>query len=182
VARREPWPEELKHQARTLYERDGIQLAAEVTQIPSRTLRYWARAEQWQHPGSDGNGGNRPDLHVAPGAHAPQPVSSGGKPVKGQVVALGYGFARRDLLRQLADEAAGCLTAMAEDRERGRSAAVRNWAWAVGVLLERAELLAKAAGPGHADDHPDPAEAVGRLRELAADLNARRTGTDGHPS
>jgi hypothetical protein len=59
--------------------------------------------------------------------------------------------------------------------------AARNWAWCVGILLERAELLAKAAGPDQASGHPDPAAALGRLRELASDLTARRTGSDGRP-
>jgi hypothetical protein len=94
---------------------------------------------------------------------------------------LGYGFQRRALLRQLGDEARACLTALAKDREAGKSGAARNWAWCVGILLERAELLAKAAGPDLAGDRPDAAETVARIREMAADLATRRTGSDGQP-
>ena len=95
------------------------------------------------------------------------------------MTSLGYGFQRRTLLRQLGDEARECLTALATDREAGKSGAARNWAWCVGILLERAELLAKAAGPDLAGDRPDAAEAVPRLQEMLHDLAARRTGSDG---
>jgi hypothetical protein len=88
------------------------------------------------------------------------------------VTPIGYGYQRHALLRQLGDEARACLTALATDREAGKSGAARNWAWCVGILLERAELLAKAAGPDQASGPPDPAEALGRLRDLAADLTA----------
>jgi hypothetical protein len=159
---------DLKAQARSLYGADGLTLAASVTGIPARTLRRWAAAEQWPRPGD----GHRPELRVALVASARQPAP------KGQVTSLGYGYQRRALLRQLADEARECLTALAADREAGRSGAARNWAWCVGILLERAELLAKAAGPDQAAGHPEAAEAVVRIREMAADL-MERAGSDG---
>jgi hypothetical protein len=168
---RQPHDPDLKAQARSLYAADGATLAASVTGIPARTIRRWAVAEQWPRSGD----GHRPHLHVAPVAETWQPTP------KGHVTSLGYPHQRRALLRQLGDEARECLTALATDREAGRSGAARNWAWCVGILLERAELLAKAAGPDQAAGQPDAAEAVARLRELATDLAARRTGSDGQP-
>jgi hypothetical protein len=94
---------------------------------------------------------------------------------------LGYGYQRRALLRQLGDEARECLTALAKDREAGKSGAARNWAWCVGILIERAELVAKAAGPDLAGDRPDDGEVMARLQEMATDLAGRRTQSDDQP-
>jgi hypothetical protein len=166
---RQPHPDGAKAQARQVYLQHGSRKAAEATGISRRTINAWARADGWQQAGQ------RSHLRVAPVPSARQPAP------KGQVASLGYGYTRRVLLRQLADEARECLMALAKDREAGKSGAARNWAWCVGILLERAELLAKAAGPDQAGDRPDAAEAVARIREMAADLAARRTGSDGQP-
>jgi len=166
---RQQHPDGAKRQARQAYEHHGSRQAAETTGISRRTINAWARADGWQPPGQ------RSHLHVAPAAQTRQPAP------KGKVTSLGYGYQRRVLLRQLGDEAHACLAALAKDREAGRSGAARNWAWCVGILLERAELLAKAAGPDQAEGHPDAAAAVARIREMAADLRDRRTGSDAQP-
>jgi hypothetical protein len=166
---RQQHPDGAKAQARQVYEAHGSRLAAEVTGISRRTINAWAKADGWQPPGQPRH------LHVAPAAQTRQPAP------KGRVASLGYGYQRRALLRQLGDEARACLTALAKDREAGKSGAARNWAWCVGILLERAELLAKAASPDQSSGQPDPAEAVARLREMAADLTARRAGSSGRP-
>jgi hypothetical protein len=168
---RQPHDADLKAQARTLYAADGPTLAASVTGIPARTIRRWAVAEQWPRSGD----GHRPHLHVARVAETRQATP------KGQVATLGYGLQRRALLRQLGDEARDCLVALARDREAGKSGAARNWAWCVGILLERAELLAKAGGSDQTQGHPDAAESLSRIREMVADLNDRRAGTGGRP-
>jgi hypothetical protein len=173
----ESWPADLKAQARALYASDGLQLAAEVTQIPGRTLRHWAKTEQWPRPGDEdqaGNGGKRADLRLAPVPHAGQ------GPVKGQVVALGYGYQRRALLRQLGDLAGQAVGRASAELEQGHTAKARDAAVVLGIALDRAEALARAAGPDPSAQ-PEMAEVVGRLRELAADLQARKTGSDGQP-
>jgi hypothetical protein len=166
---RQPHDPSLKAQARQVYEAHGSRKAAEATGISRRTINAWARADGWQPPG------NRPHLRVAPVPQTRQPTP------KGQVASLGYAPMRRVLLRQLADEARACLGALARDREAGKSGAARNWAWCVGILLERAELVAKAAGSDLAGDRPDDAEVVARLQEMATDLAGRRTGSDDQP-
>lgn len=168
MANRQQHPDGAKAQARQAYEHHGSRHAAETTGISRRTINAWARADGWQPPGQPRH------LHVAPSVEVRQPAP------KGQVTSLGY--QRRALLRQLGDEARACLTALAKDREAGKSGAARNWAWCVGILLERAELLAKAVGPDQAAGQPDTAEAVTRLREMAADLRDRRAEGNGHPS
>lgn len=166
---RQRHPDGARAQAKQVYEQHGSRRAAEVTGLPRRTINAWARQDGWQQPRQ------RSHLRVAPVAQTRQPAH------KGQVTSLGYGYQRRALLRQLGDKAHACLAALAKDREAGRSGAARNWAWCVGILLERAELLAKAAGPDQAEGHPDAAAAVARIREMAADLRDRRTGSDAQP-
>jgi hypothetical protein len=159
-----------------LFVTDGPKLASDVTGIPKRTVNAWAKAEGWRRPtGTHQATGQPRHLHVAAAPQTRQPTP------KGQVASLGYGYQRRALLRQLGDEARECLTALARDREAGKSGAARNWAWCVGILIERAELVAKAAGPDLAGDRPDTAEVVTRLQEMAADLASRGTGSDGQP-
>jgi hypothetical protein len=166
---RQQHPDGAKAQARQVYEAHGSRLAAEVTGISRRTINAWAKADGWQPPGQPRH------LHVAPAAQTRQPAP------KGRVASLGYGYQRRALLRQLGDEARACLTALAKDREAGKSGAARNWAWCVGILIERAELVAKAAGPDLAGDRPDDGEVMARLQEMATDLAGRRTQSDDQP-
>jgi hypothetical protein len=165
---RQPHPDGAKAQARTIFEAHGSRKAAEVTGISRRTVNAWVKAEGWQRRLATGQAPNQRLHVVAPVADAEQAPNK-------RPVATGYTYQRRLLLRQLGDEAGACLTALAKDREAGKSGAARNWAWCVGILLERAELLAKAAGPDQGG-HLDPAASIARMREMAADLRARAQG------
>jgi hypothetical protein len=174
VARREPWPADLKYQARSLYERDGVQLASDVTGIPKRTLQHWSQTEQWPRPGEARNDRKHAGLRLAPDPSAPQ------APAKGEVVQLGYGFARRGLLRQLGDLAGQALTTAGKELEAGHTIKARDATVVAGIALDKAELLAAKAGPD-AGGHPEVAEVIVRLRELHADLQARKAAGNGHP-
>ena len=169
---RQPHPDGAKAQARTIFEAHGSRKASEVTGISRRTINVWARAEGWQRRQATRQ---HPDQRLHLVAAVPGVDGGGGK----RPAAFGYGYQRRTLLGQLADEAGACLDALGKDREAGKSGAARNWAWCVGILLERAELLAKAAGPDQASGHPEPEAAVARIRELLAGSQDRRAAGDG---
>jgi hypothetical protein len=159
-----------KAQARTIFEAHGSRKAAEVTGISRRTINAWARAGGWQRRGQ------RPDLRVAPVPDARQ-VSS-----KGREVPAGYGLARRVLLRRLGDTAGLALDQVRRELGQGRTGKARDCAIVCGILLDKAEVLAKAVGSDVGGTTPTVGEARARLRELAADLAARRTGSDGRAS
>ena len=173
MARREPWPDDLKAQARALYGSGGQLLASEVTGIPKRTVNAWARAEGWPRPGGQPTD-QRPDLRLAPVPDAMQPGA------KGQVVALGYGYQRRALLRRLAELATKALDRAETELDAGHTIKARDATVVVGIALDKAELLARANGPD-AIGHPEVGEVVGRMRELAHDLRARRVAGNGQP-
>jgi hypothetical protein len=96
------------------------------------------------------------------------------------VVAIGYGYQRRALLRRLGELAGLALDQVETELRAGHTVKAKDSAVVAGIALDKAEQLAKAAGPDLAGDRPDAAEALARIQEMAADL-ARRTGTDGHP-
>lgn len=168
---RQPHDANLKAQARSLYTADGPTLAASVTGIPARTIRRWAVAEQWPRSGD----GHRPHLHVAPVAETRQPAGKSGQ------VPAGYGLARRVLLRRLGDTAGLALDQVERELAQGHTGKARDCAIICGIALDKAELLVKAVGSDVGVGMPTVAEARARLRELAADLTARRTGSDGRP-
>jgi hypothetical protein len=168
---RQPHDADLKAQARSLYAADGPTLAASVTGIPARTIRRWAVAEQWPRSGD----GHRPHLHVAPVAETRQPTG------KTRVVAIGYGLQRRVLLRRLGELATLALDQVETELRAGHTVKARDGMVVCGIALDKAEQLAKAAGPDLAGDRPDAAEAVARIRAMAADLATRKTGSDGQP-
>jgi hypothetical protein len=162
----------LKAQARTLYSTDGAKLASDVTHIPIRTVRHWARTEGWQAPTAT----RQPHhLHVAPSVETRQPAG------KTRVVAIGYGYQRRALLRRLGELATLALDQVETELRAGHTVKARDGMVVCGIALDKAEQLAKAAGPDLAGDRSDAAEALGRLQEMAADLATRRTGSDGQP-
>ena len=64
----QPWPQDLKAQAKALYLADGSKLAAEVTSIPRRTIQRWAVAEGW---GASPDATDATDPQAADQAFAP---------------------------------------------------------------------------------------------------------------
>jgi hypothetical protein len=165
-----PWSDDLRQQARALYASDGAKLASEVTGVPLRTVQRWAMAERWAAPSDDATS-QAPHLHVAPAPDVWRPDG------RGRHVPAGYGLARRLLLRRLGDTAGLALDHVERELGQGHTSKARDCA----IALDRAEVLAKAVGDGVGGAVPSVAEARARLAELAADLTARSTGSDGHP-
>lgn len=114
-------------------------------------------------------------LHVAVVPETRQPAG------KTRVVAIGYGYQRRVLLRRLEELATLALDQVEVELRAGHTVKARDGMVVLGIALDKAEQLAKAAGPDLAGDRPDAAEAVVRLQEMAADLATRRTGSDDQP-
>ena len=172
---RQPHPDNAKTRARQVYEHHGAAQASETTGVSVRTIRRWAATEQW--PRQTATPQPR-GLHVAPVPETRQPTG------KSRVTPIGYGYQyqRRALLRRLAGLATLALDQVETELAAGRTVKARDGMVVCGIALDKAEQLAKAAGPDLAGDRPDTAEAVARLQEMLADLSDRRTGTDGHPS
>jgi hypothetical protein len=146
-------PDGLKRQAQQLYQSRGSRVAADMTGIPRRTINAWAKREGWQRHLATGQ---RPDLRVAPVAPLPPGAAAAPKrPVAGNPASL-----QHDLLT----EVAACLAQLGKDRAAGRSGAVRNWAWAIGVLIDKAtDKLAKGGGGWDRPAPLSPEESVARI-------------------
>jgi hypothetical protein len=97
-------------------------------------------------------------------------------------VPAGYSLARRVLLRRLGHTATLALDQVEMELGQGHTSKARDAAVVCGIVLDKAEQLAKAAGAGVGGDMPTVDEARTRLHELATDLTARRTGSDDQPS
>src|SRR5215217_4185250 len=111
-------PDGLKRQARQVYEAHGAKRAAEVTHVPLRTVRYWARRDGWRQPAT---ATRQPrELHVAPVAPLPPPTAATAK----RPVPVGN---PASLQHDLLVEVAACLAQLGKDRAAGKSGAVRNW-------------------------------------------------------
>jgi hypothetical protein len=172
---RQPHDPSLKAQARQVYEAHGSRKAAEATGISRRTINAWARADGWQPPG------NRPHLRVAPVADADGP-SGKSEGAAGNRVPASWGLASRVLLRRLADTAALALDQVERELAAGHTSKARDAMVVGGIAIQRGLELSKATGPDQTQGHPDAAESAARIAEMARELTARRTGSDGQPS
>jgi hypothetical protein len=153
--RHQQHPDGLKAKARTIFEAHGSRRASEQTGIPRRTVNAWARAEGWQRRLATGQ---RPDLRVAP--DAPLPTGAAVTPKRPASSGNPAGL-QHDLLV----EVAACLAQLGKDRVAGKSGAVRNWAWAIGVLIDKATGPLAKGGAGWDRPAPlSPEESVARIR------------------
>ena len=168
---RQQWPADLRAQAKALYLSDGATLASSVTGVPQRTVQHWAVTEGWKAQ-PDKASPQRPDLRLAPVPGTQQP------PAKSQAASAGYGYQRRALLRQLGETASLALAQVERELGQGHTVKARDCAIICGIALDKAELLAHAVGPDADGSRPDGAEVVTRLKQVLADLQARRTGSD----
>jgi hypothetical protein len=162
---RQPHPDAIKAQAKTVYQAHGAKRAAELTHVAIRTVRYWARREGWRQPATAT--GKPPDLRVATVADA-NPAQP-----KGSVAGFaGYQPAR--LLERVTAELWAQLDTLAKLREAGRARDSRETAVVVGILIQRAAELAKQAGMDRGQ--LDPAVALARLDALMDSIEQGAAG------
>jgi hypothetical protein len=191
VANRQPWPDDLKAQARALYLADGAKLASEVTQIPVRTVRQWAKDGNWrqQAPAT----GHVADQDHAPHAPGVDGAAAGGNSAEGPAAAWAP---PPNLPRELARDLALAGQVYRAEVERflagtAKSSSVRDAAVALAVLTDKVARHGPAGtGSGRAGDFTwaehladNPARGqrlLAMLRELLAAWAERaRAATNG---
>jgi hypothetical protein len=160
---RQQHPDDAKAHARQVYEAHGSRRAAEATGISRRTLNAWAKAGNWQPPGKC------PHLRVAPDANA----RSGQAKAVATPLAAHAGWQPHRLLQRLTVELWAQLDALAAAREAGKARDARDLAVVVGVLTDKALVLAKQTG---SQGGQDAATSVARIRELVDGITARVAG------
>jgi hypothetical protein len=160
---RQPHDAGLKAQAKQVYEAHGSARAAEATDTPRRTINQWAKAGGWQPPGK------RHHLRVAPDADA----RSGQVKAVATPLAAHAGWQPHRLLQRLTVELWAQLDALAAAREAGKARDARDLAVVVGVLTDKALVLAKQTG---SQGGQDAATSVARIRELVDGITARAAG------
>ena len=172
---RQPWPDDLKAQAKALYLADGAALASEVTGIPVRTIRRWAMAQDWGRP-PDAATAQAPDQRDTPATPGSVRVAGEGK---GGHALGGHGPPGLELERDLA--LAREVYRVEVERflaGKGRAGGVRDASIALGVMLDKAARHGlPGARPGGeftwADNHARAEAATARIREMAAELADR---------
>jgi hypothetical protein len=160
---RQPHPDDARAQARQVYEQHGSARAAELAGVPRRTVNQWAKAGNWQRPGK------RPHLRVAPNANARRGQAKAGA----TPLAAHAGWQPHRLLQRLTVELWAQLDALAAAREAGKARDARDLAVVVGVLTDKALVLAKQTG---SQGGQDAATSVARIRELVDGITTRAAG------
>jgi len=152
VVNRQPWDDDIRAQARALFIADGARLAAEVTGVPVRTVREWARVGNWrqQLPAT----GQDPDQGVAGVAGGGAGATPGAN--RDGVVAATPGPV--DLPRELARDLHLARQVYRTEVERfltgtAKASSVRDAAVALAVLTDKvARHGPPGAGSGRAGD------------------------------
>jgi hypothetical protein len=145
---RQPWDDGTRQQARALFIADGARLASEVTRVPIRTIRQWAKDGNWRQQAPAG--GQEPDQPVSPvpflGVGAAADAKSGdGHPDP----FLGIADSGRELVRDLALARQVYRTEV----ERflaggGKASSVRDASVALAVLTDKVGRQGGGAGGG----------------------------------
>jgi hypothetical protein len=143
-----------KRQARLVYAHHGAQAAADATRIPVRSIRRWASAERWPR-------------RLAVADPTPEKMEA-----RSQAAMLGWHTRRRHMADQLGDVGAQLLEAIRQDLAQRKRLNLRDAGILLGIMLDKAELL--AAQTGDTDGRMAPEDSIARLRELLAGISERR--------
>jgi hypothetical protein len=144
-----------REQARTLYRQHGAAYAAEQTGIPERTIRRWALAEGWPHR-----------ISVV----AAQDGRTNGAATQAGI--LGWQTRRRHMADQLGHVGAQLLEAIQRDLAERKRLNLRDAGILLGIMLDKAELLAAATGASGRGDLT-PEQSMARLETLLDVLEDR---------
>jgi hypothetical protein len=163
---RQPHDPGARAQAKQLYLAHGSARAAELTGIPQRTIRRWARSGHWRpQPATD---------HQAPDQGVAGVAASGGQalqPPKGAVAA--FGWQPHAVLERLTGELWAELDDLARWRAAGRPREARDTAVVCGILADKCQDLAKQIGAS------DDQGADASVASITAVLDAIERRVDG---
>lgn len=150
-----------REQAKTLYSQRGAAYAAEQTGIPERTIRRWALAEGWPQR-----------MTVVAGQ------GGGTNSAASQVAVLGWQTRRRTMADQLGHVGAQLLEAIQRDLADRKRLNLRDAGILLGIMLDKAELLAAQTGAiGRGDVSGE--QALARLNTMLDVLEDREVGHGG---
>ena len=152
-----PHDDAAKRQARQVYEHHGAQAAADATRISVRSIRRWAQAERWPR-------------RLAVAEPSPEKVEA-----RSQAARMGWHTRRRTMADQLGHVGAQLLEAIQRDLAQRKRLNLRDAGILLGIMLDKAELLAAAGG----DAAATPADLDARLRGMLADLQERAEADQG---
>jgi hypothetical protein len=144
-----------REQAKTLYAQRGAAYAAEQTGVPERTIRRWALAEGWPQ---------RMAVVTGQDGETTSPAS--------QAVILGWQTRRRHMADQLGHVGAQLLEAIQRELAERNRLNLRDAGILLGIMLDKAELLAAATGASGRGDLT-PEQSMARLETLLDVLEDR---------
>jgi hypothetical protein len=156
-----PHDDAARRQARQVYESRGAQAASEVTGIPIRTIQRWAQAEGWPR---------RLAVPVAQDATKTEDQC--------QAAILGWQTRRRHMADQLGHVGAQLLEAIQRELAERRRLNLRDAGILLGIMLDKAELLAAATGTSGRGDLT-PEQSLDRLETLLDVLEDREADHGG---
>jgi hypothetical protein len=155
-----PHDDTAKRHARQVYEQHGAQAAADATGISVRSIRRWALAERWPR-------------RLAVAVPSPEKVEA-----RSQAARMGWHTRRRTMADQLGNVGAQLLEAIQADLAQRKRLNLRDAGILLGIMLDKAELLAAQTGGADGSGMDDEAR-LARLREMAAELAGRAKADQG---
>jgi hypothetical protein len=153
--------QQTREQAKTLYQQHGAAYTAEQLGVPERTIRRWALGEGWQQR-----------MTVVAGRDGETTSAAS------QAVILGWQTRRRTMADQLGHVGVQLLEAIERELAQGRRLNLRDAGILLGIMLDKAELLAAATGAtGYGDASPE--QSLARLDTLLDVLEDRAEARHG---
>jgi hypothetical protein len=149
-----------RDQAKALYAQHGAAYVADQLGIPERTVRRWALTEGWQHrmtvvAGQDGRTNS----------------------AASQAVMVGWDTRRRHMADQLGHVGAQLLEAIQRDLAERKRLNLRDAGILLGIMLDKAELLAERTGWAGGGD-VSAEQSIAHITSVLDAIESRAVGND----
>jgi hypothetical protein len=148
-----------RRHARQVYEQHGAQAAADATGISIRSIRRWALAERWPRRLAVAQDGQK----MAERSHAAR---------------IGWQTRRRTMADQLGEVGAQLLEAIQRDLAERKRLNLRDAGILLGIMLDKAELLAAQTGATWSGD-VSPEESIAHINRVLDAIEERAVGHGG---
>jgi hypothetical protein len=151
-----PHDDTARQRARQIYQTHGAQTAADATGIAVRSIRRWAAIERWPR-------------RLAVADLTPEKVEA-----RSQAARMGWHTRRRVMADQLGDVGAQLLEAIQRDLAQRRRLNLRDAGILLGIMLDKAELLAAVTAGTGTSEAMDEGERAARAQQILQDWQERK--------
>jgi hypothetical protein len=154
-----PHDDAAKRRARQVYQQHGAQAAADATGISVRSIRRWALAERWPR-------------RLAVADPTPEKMAA-----RSQAAIVGWHTRRRHMADQLGEVGAQLLEAIQRDLAERKRLNLRDAGILLGIMLDKAELLAERTGGAWGGDVSSE-QSIAQINQVLDVIEPRAVGDD----